>query len=251
MVPVLLALLGLAAGAPQAHAKGFSIYQQALGTLSLAFTGGFQYWTLEGLEESLEIRNGVYEDQGFSFETADYGPTYAFGAELQVRLTQHWFVRTQAEWTRLSWEDRDRQFLLFLSGRERTPVSLGYKAKVESRPLIFALGAGRSFRTESVRWGLSANWIIAPIKVVDELQMYLGTETLFEVESTGVGNGLETALSVDYFTDSNLNLFVEGFWRTGGTDVDIRTEEWASTILPSRRRVDLDGAGIRLGFRWI
>ncbi len=250
--PALALLVGLALlGIVPAQAAPFDVYTRQFGTLTLGISGGYQYWTLGSLEESLEIRNSVYEDQGYNFAEASFGPTYAFGAELQVRLTRDWFFRSQAEWTRMSWEDRDRQFLLYLSGRERTPVSLGYTARVESSPLIFAFGLGRSLRWDAVRWGLSANWVVAPVKVVDELQAFLGSETTFEVESSGVGHGLETALSVDYFTDSNLNLFAEAFWRTGSADVDVNTSEWASTILPATRHVDLGGGGLRLGFRWI
>lgn len=246
------ALLLLPALAAPAAAERFEVHERYFGGMSLGFTGGFEHWSLSGLEEALDARAAVYGADGFDIRDAgDFGTTYGYGAELQFRLTEHWFLRTQADWTRMTSETRDRQNLAILGGRDTTPVSLTYKTRVQTNPLLFSVGVGRSVRFTSVRWGLSANWLLAPMKVVDELELYIDASTKSEVEATGFGQGAEALLSLDYFTDSNMTLYVETFARMGSATVELGPSDWESTTLPTRRRIDLDGIGIRLGFRWI
>ncbi|GJM43369.1 MAG: hypothetical protein DHS20C21_02110 [Gemmatimonadota bacterium] len=234
-----------------AMAQPLSDYRHSFGLVSLAFTGGFQVWTLDGVKDHLAERADIYAADGFNFSGAEFGPAMGFGTELQFRLTDHWFVRSQAEWTRMSFEDRDRQFVSGLGGETRTAISLVQNTKVQSRPFLFSFGLGRSHRFDSVRWGLSSNWVVAPVKVIDELQVHNRSTTETDVTSTGVGHGFELLLSVDYFTDTSMNLFIESYFRRGATVVEAESPEWEGSLIPSRRRVDFDGGGIRLGFRWI
>jgi hypothetical protein len=251
-VAILGALLLLPLLAGTAGADSFEGHQRSFGTMSLGFTGGFERWSLSGLRDALDARAAVYAEDGFDLSDAGkFGTTYGYGVELQFRLTRNWFARTQAVWTRMSAETRDRQNLELLGGRDTTPVSLTYTTRVQTRPLLFAVGLGRAVRFSSVRWGLSGSWLMAPMKVIDELELYIDASTKSEVESNGFGQGAEALVSVDYFTDSNMTLYVEVFYRVGDATVELGTAEWGSTTIPTKRRVDLDGGGIRLGFRWI
>jgi len=237
----------LAAPAPGAA----SDRERDFGTVTLGMTGGFQLWTLPSLEKAVARRAEDLAQDAYLLPESSYDLTFSYGGEIQVRLDAGWFARAQLEWTRLRLEDRDRQFLQFLGSRERTPVSVSYSTRVETRPLLAALGLGRAWRGESVRLGLAASLIVAPIKVVDEIGVFLESDTVSEVTATGTGLGGELSASLDYFTDANMTLYLELFGRTGGTDVELDDRSWESTILPGTRRVDLEATGIRLGFRWI
>ena len=61
----------------------------------------------------------------------------------------------------------------------------------------------------------------------------------------------ELDVAVDYLTDVQTTLYMEAFWRTGSTKVQLEDPVWESSTLPGERTVDLDGIGIRMGFRWI
>jgi hypothetical protein len=148
-------------------------------------------------------------------------------------------------------EDRDRQSLHFLGGRERVPVSLTVESRVQTRPVLAAIGIGRAWRTPAVRFAVAGSLVVAPIRVVDEMGVYLEQETISEIEATGTGFGGELTASLDYFTDTDMNLYVELFGRAGHTDVELVDAIWESTAFPGTRRVDLEGAGVRVGFRWI
>ena len=221
------------------------------GPVSLGLTGGFQMWTLPALENAIRLRAGELALDGFDLGADSYDLTYAYGAELQFRLSRSWFARAQFDWTRLTVEDRDREFLQYLGGGQRSAVSLSYATRVQTRPVIGSFGLGHSWQGASVRLGLSGNLLVAPLKVEDRISVYIETETISEVTATGTGLGGEFAASLDYYTDASMNLYVELFARTGRVDVTLDDAVWESTILPERRRVDLGGGGIRVGFRWI
>ncbi len=221
------------------------------GPVSVALSGGFQVWSLSALEDALGERGEELAVDGYALGGGDFDLTYAYAGEFQVRLSRAWFARLQVEWTRLRLEERDRRFLQFLGGAERSPVSLSYTTRVHTRPVIAQVGVGRAWAGRSVRLGVSGSWVVAPVRVVDEINVYLETETVSEVRSQGTGMGAELAASLDYFTDVEMTLFLELFGRLGAADVRTEDGVWNGTIVPERRRVDLDGAGIRLGFRWI
>lgn len=244
LIPLLAPWTATPAGADPGRRHDF-------GTVSLALAGGFQMWTLPALEDALRLRGEELAQDGYELGRESFDLTYAYGAELEVRLSRAWFARAQFEWTRLRLEERDRRFVQFLGGAERTPVSLSYGTKVQTRPVLASVGLGRAWRTRAVRMGLSGSLVLAPLRVVDEINVYLETETITEVQSKGTGVGAELAASLDYFTDVEMNLFVELFGRIGAVDVETEDDLWNGTIVPARRRVDLDGGGIRVGFRWI
>jgi hypothetical protein len=215
-------------------------------------TGGFQSWSLSSLETTLGDRAEIFGASGYRLETADFGPTFSYGLEMELRLTERWFLRAQGEWTRLKWEDRDRQFLASLGGRNRTPISVGYQTRVQTRPVLFAVGAGTARELWSARFALSGSLLIAPMRVVDDVVVsVVESRTETQIVASGTGTGFELDLAVDYFTEVRSTLYVEAFLRRGGTTVSLDDDVWETTAFPSERRVDLDGFGIRLGLRWI
>ena len=240
-------LLAAAAGPPSAKGEG----SRDFGAVTLGLTGGFQMWTLPALEDAVRLRAEEVALDGFDVGADSYDLTYAYGVELQVRLTRSWFARAQFDWTRLTLEDRDREFLQFLGGGQRSGVSLSYSTRVQTRPLIGSFGLGHAWQGNAVRLGISGNLVVAPLKVEDKLGVFIETETVSEVTSSGTGLGAELAASLDYYTDARMNLYLELFARTGRVDVTLDDDVWESTILPGTRRVDLGGGGIRVGFRWI
>ena len=177
-----------------------------------------------------------------------FNPAFAFGGELQIRLSKARFTRVQLDWTRLSLDDRDRQFLQYLGGRTRAPVSVSYKTRVETHPLLAEIALGRSWRNPSPpRCRADSWWLIRS----HEITVYIESETVSEASASSTGLGGELTMSCDYFTDSNMNVFMEIFGRTGGADVELDDGVWESTIIPGTRHVGISGVGLRLGFRWI
>ncbi len=225
--------------------------RREFGPVSVALSGGFQSWSLASLEDALRERGEELATDGYALGGGSFDLTYAYAGEFQFRLSRAWFARAQVEWTRLKLEERDRRFLHFLGGADRTPVSLSYTTRVHTRPVIAQLGLGRAWAGRSVRVGLAGSWVVAPLRVVDEINVYLETETVTEVRSEGTGMGAEFAASLDYFTDVEMTLFLELFGRFGAADVHTENDVWNGTVVPERRRVDLDGMGVRVGFRWI
>lgn len=221
------------------------------GRFSLGISGGFQTWSLDGLERTLSDRATHLAQDGFQFEPGAFGLTFSYGLDVQWRLARHWYAHAQFEWTRLSFEDRDRSLLIALGSRDRTPISIGYVSRVATRPLLVSLGGGHSREFHSVRIGGSAKMIIAPLAVEDDLTIFLDSEFESTVRSTGTGLGCEVTASLDYFTQTRTTLFVETFGRVGSTKVSLGERYWESTILPGSRRVDFSGFGIRMGMRWI
>lgn len=251
-IPWAWLLVAVCLGAPRTvSAADEPKWDRDFGFVTLGITGGFQYWSLSDLEAAVDRRATELAVDGYAMEPGAYPMTFSYGLDLQFRLTRAWFARAQFDWVRLSVDDRDRRSLQFLGARERTPVSLSAKTRVETHPLVMAFGLGRSWRTPSLRWGLASGLVVAPLKVVDEIGVFLEADTVSEVEATGTGFGADLAVSCDYFTDSNMNLFAELFGRIGSADVELTDDVWESTILPGTRRVNLDGVGLRLGFRWI
>jgi hypothetical protein len=249
-----LALLGALAGYLSAAPPPAAAVErpQQVGMVAVGITGGFQHWGLSDLEETLGDRAELFGQNGYELESGDFGVTYAYAAEFEIRLTELWFLRTQFEWTRLKWEDRDRQFIASLGASDRTPISVSYESRVETRPLLMGIGACAAKELRSIRVAVSGNALVAPIRLVDRVQVAVVesiTET--EVVSTGTGFGFEMDVAVDYLTDVQTTLYVEAFWRMGSTTVQLEDSVWESSALPGERTVDLDGIGIRLGFRWI
>jgi hypothetical protein len=220
--------------------------------LSVGVSGGFQSWSLDGLEETLADRADQFGEQGFLLGPGDFGVTYSYGVEIQVRLTELFFARAQADWTRLKWDDRDRQSLAELGAPSRDGFSLAYESRVKTRPLMYAVGAGVARELTSIRVGLSGSLLIAPVEVEDNIVLARGqSETETNLTSSGTGTGFGLNLGIDWFTEVNTNLFVDLFWRTGSTTVALDQADWESSLVPGKRRVDLDATGIRVGFRWI
>lgn len=251
VVPLVLALAGPSSGSPSSPGRVDTRSAREFGPLSVGVTGGFQYWTLSALETTLDERGEFLAADGFDIEQSDFRVTFAYGADLQVRLTDAWFLRSEFEWTRFQWQDRDRQFLSALGGRDRTPVSVSYRSTVRTNPVFGTLALGRAFELESVRIGVSAGAVLAPVKMEDELEVHLGDTTKTTVTSEGTGIGFEVGASVDQFTDVRTTIFLELFYRYGATDVELTEAYWESSLLPGVRRVDFSGGGIRLGFRFI
>jgi hypothetical protein len=220
------------------------------GAVSIGFHGGFQLWSLDALEQSLAGRNESFAQDGYQFNDPSFGIAYAFGADFQYRLSRSWFAQLDADWTRVSFDDRDRQTIAFLGGSDRPAVSVSYTSRVETRPLVFAVGLGRAFHTQSVRYALAAQGIVAPLKVVDEFTVFIDEEHETRTEAAGVGFGGGGSFSADYLTETNMTLFVDLFFRIGAADVDLDNPAWESDNLPGTRRVDFTGGGIRLGVRW-
>jgi hypothetical protein len=215
-------------------------------------SGGFQTWSLTGLEQSLADRAADLAPSGFSLEGGDFPTTYSYGVDLQFRMTERWFLRSMFEWTRLKWSDRDRTFLAQLGAGSRTPISLSYESKVQTRPVLDTDRLGTARELSSVRLAISGNLVIAPVRLTDLVEAAIvesSTET--ELVSSGVGKGFAIAFSADYFTDTRSTLYVETFWRTGSTTVELEDSVWEGSTFPGRRRIDFDGVGIRLGLRWI
>lgn len=221
-------------------------------TLSFGVSGGFQSWSLGGLEETLSDRADQFGEQGFVLAPGDFGVTYSYGIHIQVRLTELLFLRGQADWTRLKFDDRHRESLAELGAPSRDGFSLFYESKVKSRPLIFAVGGGVAHETRSLRFGLFGNLVIAPVELEDTVVLAREqAETTTHLTSTGTGTGFETNLGIDWFTEVRTNLFLEVFWRVGSTTVKLDQGDWESSLFPGERRIDLDATGLRVGFRWI
>ncbi|MCA9753113.1 MAG: hypothetical protein KC591_13040 [Gemmatimonadetes bacterium] len=221
------------------------------GDFSLAVHAGFQLWRLEGLEQSLEVRNASYAADGFQLKDPAFGPGLAFGAELQFRLTPEWFLFGGGDWTRMTFDDRDRRTLGYLGGSDRTPVSLVLTTRVETAPALFRVGLGRAFEADAVRFGLSGGALIAPVRVRDEFEFYLEQPWRTSSTSKGTGIGWTGTISADYLNESNMTLFLEGFFQAGSADVELEVAEWESSSLPGVRRVEFTGGGLRVGIRWI
>jgi hypothetical protein len=165
-------------------------------------------------------------------------------------VSRNWFAYLQVDWTQLKFDDRDLRTVPALGGAERTPVSISYESRVRTRPFIFTPGIGRAWHSRAVRFAIAANAVIAPLKVEDFFNVYLDTEHDSEVSATGTGFGYGGTVTMDYLTDTNMTLFLEGFFRVGGTDVELDSSEWESPTVPGTRTVDFTGGGLRLGFRW-
>lgn len=220
------------------------------GRFSLGIGGGFQLWTLTALEGTLDTRADQLALDGFAFDSAKFDLTFSYGLEIQSRLTRNWFARAQFEWSQLSWNDRNQTHISQLGSTQRTPVSIAYETKVRTDPLFFTFGAGRAFVGKAVRFAFSGNVVVAPLRVEDVLEVHKESSTTSEVTSSGTGLGLEADFSVDYFTEVRTTLYVELFVRAGSTTVELEEGYWESTIFPQKRRVDFDGAGLRVGLRW-
>ena len=246
-----IVLASLAASCPALAQEEEQVWRRDFGTVTVGVSGGFQHWSLSDLEEAFDRRSADYASDGYVLEASSYPTTMSYGLDLQYRFSRRWFARAQFDWVRLTFDDRDRQSLQFLGSRDLTPVALTAKTRVQTQPLLMSFGLGRSWRNPSVRWGVTTGFVVAPLKVIDEIGVFLESDTVSEIEATGTGLGADLAVSCDYFTDSNMNLFAEIFGRVGSADVELERPIWESTILPGTRAVNLDGVGIRLGFRWI
>lgn len=246
--PTLLALLAafvappaLAGSAPN-HFRSFSF----------GLSGGFQTWSLSGLEETLGDRAAILARDGYQLEAGDFPTTFSYGAEMQFRLTERVFLRTQVEWTRLKFDDRDLRSIAALGSRARTPFSVGYESKVRSKPLLFAVGTGAAQEFRAVRVALSGNALIAPVELQEDVTIALReNETDTRVTASGTGLGFELQASIDYFTEVHTTVFIDAFWRNGSTTVSLDNAVWESSSFPGKRRIDFDGIGIRIGMRWI
>ena len=224
--------------------------RREFGRLTLGLSGGVQWWLLDYLEKFLDRRAEFYSPYGYDLGAASFGATGGFGADLQWRLARGFFLRAQFEWTRVEWEVRDRQVLEVLGDRQ--PVSLTYRTRVGTNPLVASLGLGWGAELTKVRLGLVTGMVIAPLYVRDVLQIYFGAagnET--EAEAKGTGIGLDTAFAIDYFTDVPMTLYLELFGRYGRTRVELEQQALESSNLPATRVVDFTGVGVRLGVRWI
>lgn len=218
--------------------------------VSIGFNGGFQYWTLSNLEEALLARHESFAEDGFNLIDPSFGVSYSFGVDVQYRFSEAYFFRVATDWTRLSFDERDRRTIAFLGGGDRTPVSFSYTSRVETRPLLISLGLGRALHSRAVRWGFTANAVLAPVKVRDEFSLFIEEQFDSAVEATGFGIGFESTISADYLTESNMTLYLEAFFRAGSTDVELETNAWESTVVPGTRGVNFGGGGLRLGFRF-
>ncbi|MGQ0723025.1 MAG: hypothetical protein ACT4PE_15855 [Candidatus Eiseniibacteriota bacterium] len=247
-----LGMAGALGGLPAASPAAPADQPPRFGTVSVGLAGGFQTWGLGSLEETLDDRARLFAQNGYELEGGSFGATYAYAADFQVRLTEMWFLRAQLEWTRLKWDDRDREFLGSLGSSSRTPISVAYESKVQTRPLLLGIGpcAAREFR--SIRVGVAASALVAPLRLTDRMLVSV-VESITETElvSSGTGVGFELDASVDYLTDVQTTLYLEAFWRTGSTTVKLEDDARETDVFPEERRVDLDGIGIRLGLRWI
>ena len=248
LAPVLLAPTE-AARAQTGAAEPIDVSRD-FGRFSLGIGGGFQLWTLTALEGTLQTRADQFALDGFVFESPKFDVTFSYGLEIQSRLTRNWFARAQFEWSRLSWNDRTQAYISQLGSTQRTPVSIAYETKVRTDPLFFTFGAGRAFVGKDVRYAVSGNMVVAPLRVEDVLEVFMEETTTSEVTSSGTGLGVEADFSVDYFTEVRTTLYAELFVRAGSTTVELEEGYWESTILPQKRRVDFDGVGLRLGLRW-
>jgi hypothetical protein len=250
-----LLLFGVAAalvGLPAASAAAAEQRPPRFGAVSVGLAGGFQTWGLGSLEETLGDRARLFAQNGYELEGGDFGVTYGYAADFQIRLTEMWFLRTQFEWTRLSWDDRDRRFIGSLGSSNRTPVSVAYESKVQTRPFLVAIGGCAARELRSIRVGVSASALVAPIRLTDLVSVgVVESITETEVVSSGTGFGFELDASVDYLTEVQTTLYLEAFWRTGSTTVKLEDDSWESDVFPGERSIDLDGIGIRLGLRWI
>ncbi len=261
LVPSRLALLVAFLLAPVTGHATSSFFEEPTGSsvrfgrMSLGVSGGFQYWTLSSLEDFQDARAALFAADGFNFPASEYGATYAYTVDIQARFGGGWLLRAQAEWSRIGWEDRDRAFLASLDGTGiRTPVSIVYGTDVKTRPLIFGLGLGRESYFRETRLSLTGLGLITPLKTEDEAIVIVGrnsAETTTTWESTGVGWGFEGIGGVDWLPDADMTIFVETFARVGATTVEPVDGSDASSFLPSRRRIETTGFGIRLGVRWI
>jgi hypothetical protein len=190
--------------------------------------------------------------EGSDLAARRIGAPPASGGVFAFRLTETWCGRTHWVWTRGRWEDRAGALLATLGGSCRTPISISMESRVQSRPLLFALGAGAARELSAIRLALAGSLIVAPVRLEDRVQVaVVESVTDTEVSATGTGLGFELGATVDYFTEVRTTLYLEGFWRTGSTTVTLEESVWDGSTFPSERRIDFDGFGVRLGLRWI
>jgi hypothetical protein len=221
------------------------------GSVTVGLSAGIQWWQLDSLERFLAQRAAFYSAYGYELGPATFGLTGGFGADLQLRIGRGFFIRSQLEWTRTDWEVRDRRVIEVLGDRQ--PVSLTYRTRVGTAPLLTSVGLGWGAEGRRFRVGLAAGVAIAPVYVKDILQVvYFGeASTTTEIEAKGTGVGLDAAVAIDYFTDVPMTLYLELFGRYGRTRVELEDDAWESTTIPGKRVVDFTGVGLRLGVRWI
>lgn len=217
--------------------------------VSFAVHAGFDRWMLSSLESTLDRRAESFSADGFNLEGADFKTSSTFGTEFQVRWNDLWFLRSSIDWTRTRADVRDRQTLSTLGGRRA--VSLTFESRVRTDPFLFSFGVGRVFRFRSLRLGVSAGGVLAPVSLEEDYEIVLDTISKASTSASGVGAGLETVVALDYFTDARMNLVVELFGRLGSTTVNLDVEEREGTNVPGERGVDFSGIGLRLGVRWI
>jgi hypothetical protein len=224
------------------------------GRLTLGIGGGFQYWTLASLEDLQDHRGALLAEDDFTFDSSEYEATYGYMVEIQYRLSRGWLIRALTEWTRLSWDRRDRQYIGILGGRVRTPVSISYATEIRTRPLLFTVGAGRALFYREVRLVFLGGLLIAPLGAEDEILVRIGDTAVEEVsthDSRGVGLGFEGGAELDWVTDTQMTLYLEAFFRAGSTTLDATEATVENEFFPGSRDIDLMGFGLRVGLRWI
>jgi hypothetical protein len=186
---------------------------------------------------------------GFDLTGAEFPSGAAFGAGLEVRLRDRWFLRGGVDWTRTREDVRDRETVTSLGGRR--PVSMTFETRVNPDPFFFTAGAGRHYPIGPGRFAVSVSGILAPMRVEETYEIILDTSSKQTSAASGIGLGGELAASYDYFTDARMNLVAEFFARLGAAQVELDVPARESELVPGERRVDFTGVGVRLGFRWI
>ena len=217
--------------------------------VAFAVTAGVGTWMLSSLESLHEARADFYEPYGLNFHGADYGPSVIYGAELQVRIDDHWYARGAAEWFRTKTDVRNRSTLPYLGGRR--PLSMIIETQVSAHPLLFTAGIGRAFPVASYRVGVTASGILAPVRLEESYELRFDTPSKIEQDANGFGLGVELAGSIEMFTDARMNIVLEVYGRAGSADADLENPPFASTNIPMERNIDFTGLGFRMGFRWI
>lgn len=217
--------------------------------VAFAVSAGVGTWTLSSLESFHEARAEFYEPYGLNLHGADYGPSVIYGAELQVRLDDHWYARGTAEWFRTKTDVRYRTTLAYLGGRR--PLSVTMETQVSSHPLLFSAGIGRAFLVHSYRVGVTASGILAPVRLEESYELRFDTPSKMQQDANGFGLGLELAGSIEMFTDARMNIVLELYGRAGSADADLENPVFGSTNIPVERDIDFTGLGLRMGFRWI
>ncbi|MDP6529965.1 MAG: hypothetical protein QF819_03005 [Gemmatimonadota bacterium] len=228
-----------------------SVTTSGFGLLSFGITGGFQSCSLRRYESFLSDRaDDMFASTRIRLEGL-FPPSYAFGAQVQVRLTTHTFLTTGLEWTGFEWGDRDFVNLHRLGGAV-DDLSVGSRTLIRTHPFFFTLGVGAAFDFREVRFALSTSGVLGRMRVTDTQENYLNQERyLHETTSKGHGFGIESTFTIDYYTNPDNTLFLEFFRRDGSATVELQEREWESSFLPWKRAVDFDGVGVRLGLRWI